>query len=391
MLFVAAACMSILLAPEADRDQNVLFIKDIKNVFHLVYWCLVYLFFKTHCQRINLYQLAKWTLIGLGCLSVLILLGDRPGYYYRLGPFGITQNSYAFNFVVCYGLASWWVSKRFGGLCLMVVTVSFAILMVKSGSRTGVLIIVLLFALIGVFTHPVLRRNVTPWIFPLIMISLLSTYDIRREKSWVRSSAASLIEPLSARTAALLRSPDTALEKDKPWLIRQTQVEKGLDLFERYPILGVGWGHFRYKRGDIRLSQYTYLNLPYDAYALGRSSHNSYIQVLAETGILGSICFILIQLSTIREFLKALVFERNTTIKYMIGASLIGVAIYFWVISAITGAVWYMMFGLFAGTVAHETKLNITSQQGLPFPRWGEPDFSLPLSSSHIPPAKPEA
>ena len=33
----------------------------------------------------------------------------------------------------------------------------------------------------------------------------------------------------------------------------------------------------------------------------------------------------------------------------LLGVSVLGVSVYFWVVSAVTGAVWYVVLGLFAG------------------------------------------
>jgi O-antigen ligase len=161
---------------------------------------------------------------------------------------------------------------------------------------------------------------------------------------------------LSPEVAELFKNRERVLEQDKSWLVRKTQIDKGIDLFKKYPLSGVGWGHFRYVRADLDIRQYKYLHRAYDDYALTRSSHNSYIQVLAETGVLGFVPFITIQIYIVWLVLKSFVWSRSVNVVCTIGASLLGIAIYFWTVSTVTGAVWYFVMGLFAGAVVDEQR-----------------------------------
>ena len=76
------------------------------------------------------------------------------------------------------------------------------------------------------------------------------------------------------------------LDYDKSILIREVMVQKGLRLFKESPWIGVGANRFKRETTPLELPrQLAHLSQEtIDA----RSSHNSYIQFLAEFGLLGA-------------------------------------------------------------------------------------------------------
>ena len=236
--------------------------------------------------------------------------------------------------------------------------VFFTYIMFRSNSRTGSVLVmvqcVMLTIIVALADHRWARKFLVGLSTAILVVCFL--LGSSTEVSAIGATLGGWVEPYNHSLAELLKDPQGVNERDKSWLIRKVQVEKGMDLFKRYPITGVGWGHFRYVRANIDVSKYKYLTRGYDDYALTRSSHNSYIQVLAEMGLLGIAPFVLIQLLVLRRVFKTFVNAESVSASCVLGISLFGVSIYFWTVSAVTGAVWYFVLGLFAGTLKDLSK-----------------------------------
>jgi len=125
-------------------------------------------------------------------------------------------------------------------------------------------------------------------------------------------------------------------------------IQKGLKIFDEHPFLGIGQGMFRYywvnldiENEQLYMGEYSYNT---------RSPHNSYIKTLAESGIFSLILLLMIQMVIIMKGFKIL-FEFKYDERVFIYTSFIGMSIYFYVISAITGALPWFTFGLALSTI----------------------------------------
>ena len=81
----------------------------------------------------------------------------------------------------------------------------------------------------------------------------------------------------------------TIIERFKLW-------ETGYLMFKEHPVLGVGNGNYLRRYSDY-INKYSELSLGRDEYAV----HNTYIKVMAETGIIGIIPFIMVIIYFIKE------------------------------------------------------------------------------------------
>jgi O-antigen ligase len=140
------------------------------------------------------------------------------------------------------------------------------------------------------------------------------------------------------------------LEEDKTFTSRQALVQKGLYLFRQSPIIGVGPG-----RWD---KEYVVLELPS---VLGedlehfnrKTSHNSYVMFLAETGLLGVLPFgILLLYLTVRGLQAAVRLARRGEY-WALGlyVAFVTMGVHLWVLSGLTGTSTWMVYGLVAGMV----------------------------------------
>ena len=351
--FILAAALSIFLAPPVDRMAEQVFVKDLKSFLYLAYWYSVYLFFKEWYSRIDLKLLSIAFLFGVFCSAMLILVGSRKGSssFYGLGPVEISQNGFAFNTIACMGIGCWYVFQRYRLRGFLILSVFFLFAELKSGSRAGGLLIIAqfsLFLIVILFRGNLgMRRALVK--LALVLVVCFPFFGAAVSFTGAGAVLAGWVAPYSPDLAEFLRDPEKAKERDKPLLVRRVLIDKGVDLFQKHPVTGIGWGHFKYVRADIDVKKYKYLQYDYDYYALSRSSHNSYIRVLSETGIIGMIPFVLVQLLVLKRVVHHFMSSEAIAGPCILGISLLGVAAYFWVVAAVTGAVWYAVLGLFAG------------------------------------------
>ena len=193
---------------------------------------------------------------------------------------------------------------------------------------------VLLFTLLYLWVNPARLRGLL-WIM-LLCLAFITAMEVAPER---------VVGAVSQRYATFQR-----LEEDKTFTSRQALVQKGLYLFRQSPIIGVGPG-----RWD---KEYVVLELPS---VLGedlehfnrKTSHNSYVMFLAETGLLGVLPFgILLLYLTVRGLQAAVRLARRGEY-WALGlyVAFVTMGVHLWVLSGLTGTSTWMVYGLVAGMV----------------------------------------
>ena len=136
------------------------------------------------------------------------------------------------------------------------------------------------------------------------------------------------------------------LEQDKSILIRELMVQKGLRLFKESPIIGVGAD--RFKKESIVLDIPRQLAFQSQEHYDAKSAHNSYIQFLAEFGLLGAIPFaILLLINAIQGTNTTLNELRNDdVVPLAILLSFIQMSVHMFAISSITNTLNWFIYGL---------------------------------------------
>jgi Lipid A core - O-antigen ligase and related enzymes len=100
-----------------------------------------------------------------------------------------------------------------------------------------------------------------------------------------------LIPPTRQAVLSLIKLKTwTGNERIRLWIT-------GLLMFKDHPVIGVGSGNYLVRYIDY-IKAYPYLYLGRDAYSV----HNSYIKVMAETGLLGITAFLFVLVNLIRKF-----------------------------------------------------------------------------------------
>ena len=145
------------------------------------------------------------------------------------------------------------------------------------------------------------------------------------------------------------------LETDKPFLTRVAMVAKGWALFEQQPVFGAGLGRFDLSR--VRLAG-AYTPWTNDEALNRRSSHNAYLSLLAETGLVGSLAFAALLTALLVGGARSAyrLMRRGEDWAGGVWASALAISIHLTAISGLTGTLPWFVFGLMAGVVERDRR-----------------------------------
>jgi O-antigen ligase len=167
-----------------------------------------------------------------------------------------------------------------------------------------------------------------------------------------RNAIGNSFETISPRFSELIKGEESGdLAEDKSWLIRELMLTKTIEIFSDYPILGIGYDHFKAydaKLGSMADDKFYRLRNDSKDYLNTRSSHNSYAEYLANTGIIGFFFLFSFSISIFNNYFKGLFINSGELILIIIGG-FIGAAIHGYAITAFTGANFWLLMGISAG------------------------------------------
>jgi len=338
-VFIVIALASIIFS-----GINITFY-HFKIYIQTVYWLLLAVIVYNAYPVINKKSLSKYILFSTLLLLILYVIGFRSG---------MSQNSVSFSVIILAPLGYFYLNRPWKKFTFAVLLI---FLMLLNGSRTGAIISFIQSGFILLFSVPILSR----YIKPLVAIIILTIVLFNVEP--VRKGLGKVVYPYNNELGMLIKDPELVMRTDKSWLTRKAQVQKGKQIFAKHPVLGIGYMNF--VKYDIKIN---FAGLGIDPKMKGiknRSAHNSYIEILAETGIIGFTAFFLFFIHCLFIFWKSInhignSFESNVFV------SLLGMLVYFYTISAYLGTSSWIMYGLFAGAtllINNETKKERHSKQ----------------------------
>ena len=157
-------------------------------------------------------------------------------------------------------------------------------------------------------------------------------------------------ERLSEPVGERVRSFQT-LERDTSYNIRKLMIQKGLKMFWENPLFGAGLD--RFKSTSVPLERPPILRYAGQEHFNVKSSHNSYIAVLAETGLAGSVPLALLLAALALKGLAAAMraARRGDLWSVAAYASFVGMSIHLWVLTGLTGTAPWFIYGLLAGII----------------------------------------
>lgn len=332
--FLFIALLSLL------NSEIAISLKHLKIYLQTVYWFLLSVIIYNLYPYLDKLKLSKFILFSVLFLLVLYVTGFQVG----------SQNGVAYTGIILAPLGYFYIKKLsykifFSALILF--------LMILNGSRTGAVIAFLQFGFIVLLLMPGLNRY-----FKSILLSTALVFLLVFNESGL-ATAGRIIYPLNERVGVLLMDTDYVMHNDMSWLQRKAQVQKGKQIFNKHPFLGIGYTNFvDYKilinesaiESDRKLRNID-----------NRSAHNSYVALLAETGLLGLSSIVLLLLLSFVTFWKNLKLILNSFEAYVF-VSLVGLIIYFYTISGHQGTSVWIMYGMIAGAAQFIKKSKLVQK-----------------------------
>lgn len=324
ILFFAILILSMIYGEETYRPYGEF--ADIKKGIQMIYWMMLALFLKTWTHKFNFYQIGKYLFYGL----LVLVLG-----YFLLG--AASPNAFSFTMVLSTPIALYYIMRRFSFLMLFFISSSLFFFVFLSGSRTGA-IVIMFQVLIYLLAAKLIRKKTLPLLISVFMLIAIITpiiYDT------LKVEIASIISPYNPDLAKLIANTDKTLSEDKSWLERKQYIIKGISIFKEHPLLGIGAGRFKYYWVNMEVIPELGKSLDF----LNRHSpHNSYIQVLAGSGIIALTIMLLLQYFVLKKSFK-LLFAATRNYKLPIVLSFLGMSIYFYVIANAFGSITWVVIG----------------------------------------------
>lgn len=341
LVFILAA----LFAPYSEMPRYRGFGHTFQLTTQYVYWALTSCFFIIFRNNLNWIELSKYIFYGLILFSIGFYFIDI-NFNFGVGTFGTraSRNAFVFNMLCSVPLAFTYIKHRFGMRWVPYFLVGFIVVLLFTNGRSGGIIILVETLIISAILYPAWLKALKILILPLfILFFVMQTDTVQRSMT----HAAVALESVNPRLASMLQGEGAEgnLETDKSWLERKLQVEKGLEIIEEHPLLGVGPGN--YASYDARLANfisYERLNSATRDYYNTRSAHNSYIMLMGEFGLLGVGLFVFLQLVGLAN-LFVRIFRGQINESHLPLVSLIGLSMHFYAIVAVTGSITWFTIG----------------------------------------------
>jgi O-antigen ligase len=332
LLFSYGAILSTINTPLVEGKENMA--RAISAMPNYVYWGFLIAFLVNSREYINMSLVHKAIFYGVLCYIP---------YFYLREAFSInipvlqrtSNNNYAFLMICFSPTALYYCSYTYGKKVAILLWIGILASLLFLGRRAGFTLVGLTGSGVLFFNRVNIKTLVTGIVTIVTIAILLSTPFIE-----------DTIHDANERIYGLIYERDKVQTEDRSYLTRMAMVEKGLNLFERYPYTGVGLSNFSQiegaVEGDFDGSQFV-INKQ-DLNTL--SAHNSYISILSEGGLFLFVPFILILFTIILYF----IFNFNTinVDNKPLYWSIIGMTFHYYYISAVVNVYGWFVIALCA-------------------------------------------
>lgn len=330
LAFVIIAFSSLLLSEGSLESQH------FRRVIQLLYWFLLSIFIFNSYEFLDKNQLSKVVFIAI---LVYLFINLR----YKL----ILRNEVAFTVIIMGPLGLSFLPKYIYRLCY---SLFLLLLMLVLGSRTGAIICLGQMILFLILFTPRLNRR-SKFLTIVFVLLIVGT-----NLAPVRKGLGYLVMPVNERIGLFLVNPEMVFKNDISWLQRRAQIQKGLQIFKEHPIMGIGIFNFQNYEVDIDLSQISgnkqrIRNIDF------RSSHNVYVSLLSETGILG-FTLIVVMFFLILHHLFVNLDNLGSSFEAAIFISFVGMLVYFYFISSFFGTSSWLLYGLSLGAAKYSREFT---------------------------------
>lgn len=313
------------------------------TIIRYAYWLLTFVVTAHFVSRGNMLERVS-SLLGWAMFVLALARLFEASAWGKIGAWTdtrlLTQNNYGFEFSMFFPFLLAPILTTHGGkrwfMVLRLLVAGAALLINGSrGSWISVAAGILAFSLIYIWARP----QKIGWSLLIITLSALVFLGVQ-------------FAPTKIATAFGQRfATFQTLDEDKSFAIRELMVQKGLRLFEESPLIGVGASRFT--------KETTYLDIPHvlsyapQSHFDVKSAHNSYIAFLAETGLAGSLPYVvlllILGLGGMKSSLK-LVRQRQTW-ALSVYTAFLGMSIHMWSIASLTNTANWFIYGLVAAVI----------------------------------------
>jgi O-antigen ligase len=247
----------------------------------------------------------------------------------------MSQNSFAFLIICFTPLAMYYLKSRYSPFLSWFVLVLFVLAGFLAGSRSSS-VLVLAGGILALTIQKISLKTIfTLGVFVVLPFTFLVQTPVVKQ----------LVNSLNPRAYRLIYQTSDVIEYDNSFLVRMVQVEKGLKIFDKYPLTGIGLNNFG-SHTDVKLTG-VFEGTKYITKKKNikeKSAHNSYISILAEGGLILAIPFALLLLLNIFRTLYYIKHLDSFSLIVIIG--FIAMLIHLWFISAILNVFAWFIIGL---------------------------------------------
>lgn len=338
---------------------GILYILKITSQYF--YWIVVALFFKSYFSILDHKLISKYFFIAVICLLFSFFIFN---FKFEIGFLSIntqfTRNNFVFTLLASFPLCYYYTinNLRLKKISSLIPIIFFLLMFISEG-RSGILIFIIQFLFITIIMNPKIKR-LYKLIIGLLIVASFSGNILENQIQ----SFSYFVEQYNPRIGQFIRGEgESNIDYDKSLMVRLIMIDKTFEIFEKYPLLGIGPNMFVYYNAKLvnRRQEYERLNYRSNEYLNKRSSHGVYYQALAEFGLIGIFLLIIIILTPIFFFLKKL-FVNKTNTGDLFFISFIGVSLHFFTVSALTGTIGWVIIGIaWSIYIDNKTLLNYGS------------------------------
>jgi len=323
-------------------------------IIRYAYWLLVFVITAYLISEGELWPIIN-RLLAWGVLALAIMRWIEVLLYGNLGAWTrthlISQNTYGLLFSTFSPFLFTWLlevrgSQRWLATAANLILWAAAAINGSRGSWVAIAIMVVVQLLLFLSVHP---RSTIPLAIVLLFAAGLGML--------VLSTTNLVSNAVESRFSTF-----NNLEQDKSYQIRKLMNQKSMRLFAESPIIGVGASRFR--KESVPLDIPFVLSYAGQEHFDVKSSHNSYLGFLAETGLAGAIPYGLLLISlTVRGSLSALrLVRRGQFWPAAVLGTFVGMSIHMWAINSLTGSSTWFVYGLVAAMIVTASRARKNKQ-----------------------------
>jgi O-antigen ligase len=307
------------------------------------YWLFLLLFCSTYAKHFDYTVIYKAIFLGIISVIVYFYTMHTTGFYsFFFFLRSLPQNLFAFILICFSPIVVYYVRERYNIRFAVIVAIAIVLAGILSGSRSGSILTFI------TCSATLFATRISPTKLALGLVLFL-VGQILLETPLVKAT----IFGLNERTYDIIYNRSEVLAKDESYLIRVAQVEKGIGLFKEHPLFGIGLGNYVEQpyaiKGDFEgyeiISKLNLENL---------SSHNSYINILSEGGLVVFAPFALILLGLVIYFIRN--FNTMPSFQKPFFWGLLGMMFHFYFINAVVNVFAWLIIGLALTAVKYNSQ-----------------------------------